>query len=125
MRAILPKLTLAAILSVLMLTNACGPIRATSATSSAKDHLFKAELAGADKLTKGEKYITPAQYEYQLARMYLEKSKELQGFAKYDAAFFYSTEAADLGKKAVEHKSEEERRKIRRQQIRAGKVFKN
>jgi hypothetical protein len=124
MRAILPKLTLAAALWLLVLANGCGPIRATSATSGAKDHLFKAELAGADKLTQGEKYITPAQYEYQLAMLYIEKSKELQGFAKYDAAFFYSTEAADLGKKAVEHKSEEERRKIRRQQIRAGKVFK-
>jgi hypothetical protein len=101
----------------------CGPIRAVTATADAKDDLFRAELAGAHVVKPGEKYITPAQYEYQLAYLYLEKSKELQGFAKYDAAYFYATKAAELGKGAVRDKAEEERRRIRRQQILSGQIL--
>jgi len=102
---------------------ACAPIRATSAISQAKDNMFKARLAGADKVKGGEKYITAAQYEYQLAHHYLEKSKELQGFSKFEAAEFYALQAAELSKNAAKERNEEERRIIRRQQIRAGKVF--
>ncbi len=102
---------------------ACAPIRATSAISQAKDNMFKARLAGAQEVKTGEKYITPAQYEYQLAHHYLEKSKELQGFSKFEAAEFYALQAAELSKNAAKNKTEEERRIIRRQQIRAGKVF--
>jgi hypothetical protein len=111
------------LVAAMVLGASCGPIRAATATSDAKDELFKAELAGAHQIVKGEKYITPAQFEYHLAYLYLEKSKELQGFAKYDAAYFYATKAAELGKDAVKNKAEEERRKIRRQQIRSGQVF--
>jgi len=110
-------------LGLLLFAGACGPIRIASSSSIARENLFKAKLAKANQYKKGEKYITPAQYEYQLAHIYLEKSKQLQGFAKYDAADFYAAEAGKLGDKAIEHKAEEERRKIRRQQIRAGKVF--
>jgi hypothetical protein len=102
---------------------ACAPIQTTVATNRAKDNMYKAGLADADDLKPGEKYITPAQYEYQLAYLYLEKSKELQGFSKFDAATFYASRAATLSAKAREHKGDEERRKIRRQQIRSGQII--
>lgn len=110
------------LLTLVLVGASCGPIRAVTATADANDDLFKAQLAGAHEVKSGERYITPAQYEYQLAYLYLEKSKELQGFAKYDAAYFYATKAAELGKGAVRDKAEEERRKIRRQQIRSGQL---
>jgi len=102
---------------------ACGPIRATTAAATARDDLFKAQLAGADQVKPGERFITPSRYEYQLAYLYLEKAKELQGFAKYDAAYFYAERAAALSRSAVKNRSEEERRKTRREQIKAGAVF--
>ena len=111
------------VLSLLASLAACGPIRAASATRGARDELYKARLAKADEIEKGKKYITQAQYQYRLATLYLEKSIELQGFAKYDAAFFYATKAAQLGTESVKNKAEEERRKIRREQIRAGKIL--
>ena len=101
----------------------CAPIRATSAISKAKKAQFKARLAKAHIINEGEKYITPAQYEYQLANFYLEKAKELQGFSKFEASEFYALEAVELSQSAIEHKQEEKRRKIRRRQIKAGKVF--
>jgi hypothetical protein len=111
------------LLTAIALGAACGPIRAVTATADANDELFKAQLSKAHEISPGEKYITPAQYEYQLAYLYLEKSKELQGFAKYDAAYFYATKAAELGKASVRDKAEEERRKIRRQQILNGQIL--
>jgi hypothetical protein len=111
---------------VLVLVGAasCGPIQALTATSRAKDSLYKARLADAHVLVPDGRYITPAQYQYQLALLYLEKSKELQGFSKFQAAQRYAAQAASLGKKAIENREEEERRKIRRQQIKSGQVFK-
>ena len=111
------------VLTVMASLAACGPIRAASATRSARDELYKARLAKADKIEKGKKYITEAQYQYRLAALYLEKAIELQGFAKYDAAFFYATKAAQYGSESVKNKAEEERRSIRREQIRAGKIL--
>ena len=102
---------------------ACAPVQATVATLKAKDSMFKADLAGAGEIKPGEKYITSAQYEYYLANLYLEKSKELQGFSKFDSATFYANRAASLGNKARDHKANEEKRKIRRQQIRAGQIL--
>lgn len=109
---------------VLLGASSCGPIQALTATSRAKDSLYKARLADAHVLAPDGRYVTPAQYQYQLAVLYLEKSKELQGFSKFQAAEHYAAQAAALGKKSVTGREEEERRKIRRQQIKAGQVFK-
>jgi len=102
---------------------ACAPVQATVSTLKAKDSMFKAELAGANEVKPGQKYVTSAQYEYYLAYLYIEKSKELQGFSKFDSATFYANRAASLGNKARDHKAEEEKRLIRRQQIRAGQIL--
>ena len=107
-----------------VLVASCAPIRSTSAVSSANDGLFKARLAGVDKLQEGEKYITPAQFQYLLAQIYVDKAKEFEGFSKFHAAEQYATQAAELARDSVNNKKEEERRKYRRQQIKAGKVFK-
>lgn len=111
------------ILLSLLALGACGPIQATTGISLANKHLFEARLAKADVLVPGQKYITPAQYEYQLALLYLEKSKELEGFAKFEHASFYARLAADLGLRAVEHKKDEIQRQERRDRIRKGEVL--
>jgi len=116
-------LLMVALVAALLLAASCGPIRAVTSTAQAQDAVLRAELAGAHELNKGEKYITQAQFEYQLAALYLEKSKELQGFAKFDAADFYASRASELGTSSVKNKAEEERRRIRRAQIKAGKIF--
>ncbi len=111
------------ILLSLVAVGACGPIQATTGISLANKNLFEARLAKADVLVTGQKYITPAQYEYQLAQLYLEKSKELEGFAKFEHAAFYAKLAADLGLRSVDHKTEEARRQERRDRIRKGEVL--
>ncbi len=117
------KLSLFLVL-VVVAAASCGPIQALTATSRAKDSLYKAKLADAHVLVADGRYITPAQYQYQLAVLYVEKAKELQGFSKFQAAQRYAAQAAALGKKSVTYREEEERRKIRRQQIKAGQIFK-
>ncbi|MBM4353804.1 MAG: hypothetical protein FJ109_08405 [Deltaproteobacteria bacterium] len=109
---------------ILLAAASCGPIQALTATSRGKESLYKARLADAHVLVPDGRYITPAQYQYQLAVLYLEKSKELQGFSKFQAAERYGAQAAALGKKSIANREEEERRKIRRQQIKAGQIFK-
>lgn len=101
----------------------CGPIQATTNISMANKNLYEAKLAKADNVVPGGRYITPAQFEYQLALLYLEKSKELEGFAKFEHAAFYARLAADLGKSAIDHKVEEARRQERRDRIRRGEVL--
>lgn len=114
------------VLGALMLIVAvasCAPIQATSAVSQADDKLEDAERAGAHTIAPGEKFITMAQLEYQLAWHYVDKSRQLQGFAKYDAAEFYARKAAELCQKAVEHMEEQRKRQQRRREIKEGKVF--
>lgn len=101
----------------------CAPIQATSALSQGDDKLEDAERAGAHVIPSGDKFITMAQFEYQLAWHYVDKARQLQGFAKYDAAEFYARKAAELCQKAVEHMAEQNKRKQRRREIKEGKVF--
>lgn len=101
----------------------CAPLRTVTKIAEAQDAIRQAELKGAHNVKKGEKYITPAQYKYHLATLYLAKAKELQGFAKYNAACFYASRAVELALSAMENMDEEKRRKIRREQIKGGKIF--
>lgn len=123
MRTLNTRLLVAAVLVTALLVASCGPINAVVATSRAKDSMYKAQLAKAHELKPGQRYVTSAQYQYQLALLCVDKSKQLQGFAKYQAAEEYSEEAAALAEKAILNMTEQERRLIRRQQIRSGKVF--
>jgi len=117
------RLSVIGLLCAVALLASCGPINAVVATSQANDNLYKAQLARAHELKPGQKYITPAQYEYLLALLFVDKSKELQGFAKYQSAEEFSEKAAALAEAAIKNMGEQERRKIRRKQIRAGKVY--
>ncbi len=121
MRHPLRKLGIAVLL--LGMGAACGPIQAQSGISRGSNAMKQARLAKAQEANESNRYITPARYEYELAHLFIEKAKELQGFSKFEAAAFYGNQARDLAEKAAENKHEEERRKIRRKQIKAGKVF--
>ncbi|GEM_PF-6274379 len=100
--------------------SSCGPIQATTNIAMANKRIHEARLAGADVLKEGERYITPAQQEYQLALLYLQKSKELEGFSKFEHAAFYAQLASDLGKSSNSNMSEEARRKDLRERIKKG-----
>lgn len=103
--------------------SSCGPAQTSSSISSARKAMEQARLAGATELHPGSFYVTTAQYKVQVARLYLEKAKELQGFSKFEDAIFYATEARKLLDEAVTEKHEEERRLLRRKQIKEGRVF--
>ena len=105
----------------LMVVSSCGPIRATSALSDAKDELYKARLAGADDYHKGGRYDTKAQYDYFLAVEYVEKSKVFLGFSEFDAAEHFSLDAARLAREAVKL-IEDQKRKIEKKCVQPKRV---
>jgi hypothetical protein len=142
-----------ALMGALILGSGCAPIQAIGATLRAEDNLNQARHACPFEVTeenvdapisqvldeqvpdaaaavpaapagaKSPRYVTQAQYECMLALLYIRKSKELQGFSKFDAATFYAEKAAGLAAASRDHKMEEEKRIIRRQQIRSGQIL--
>jgi hypothetical protein len=122
MRAKLRRLALPGLFLLGLLTLSCGPINSLVATSKATASLEAARLAGADVVKPGERYVTTAQYEYQLALLYADKAKELAGFSKYQAAQSFAQTSSSLADKAVEHRKQEKARLEKKAQIRAGKI---
>ncbi len=102
---------------------ACGPIQATTAISSARESLKGAEEKGAHLIPDDEYFITTARYKYRLAVLYLEKSKELQGFSKFQDAAHYAQEARRLAQEAIQEMDDERLRRLRRKEIKEGRVF--
>ncbi len=109
------------ILALLLLSAACGPMKATTAISSGRDAIEDARHRRAHVIPEGEFLITTAQYKYQLALLYMEKAKELQGFSKFQDAANYAEEARHLADDAAREMDIEAERKNRRKEIKAGK----
>lgn len=109
----------------LTLTN-CAPVRTASAVSKAKDAMEGLVLRmkstiGDKKLTEVQaRYYAPAIYKYYLAKNYLDKAKEFEGFSEFGDAELYATKAYALAKQAEQDLVEAERRLVRRQQILSG-----
>jgi hypothetical protein len=97
------SISLVAAVLMLLVASSCGPMRATSAISQAKDELYRAKLAGAHVLEDGARYETKAQLNYYLAVEFVEKSKEFRGFSEFDAAEFFGLKAAKLAADAVKY----------------------
>jgi len=69
----------------------CGPIRSTAA-------LIDADVAVEAARTAGAPEASP--YEFTLAEAYLNKAREVSGYAQYEAAARYAVRARDLGDEA-------------------------
>jgi len=88
----------------------CGPTRAASALSEARDVLYQARLAGAHEVQDpGRRNPTKAQYNYLLAVEYVEKAKVFQGFSEFDAAESFASKAAALARDAIRLIEEQKR----------------
>ncbi len=79
-----------ATLAVLALVG-CGPVRTTAALMDAEVALEAARAAGAPQ---------SAPYEYTAAEAYLQKAREVEGYAQYATATRYAARARDLGNEA-------------------------
>jgi len=71
----------------------CGPVKSTAVILDAEGACRQAEVEHA-----GE--VKEASYYYHSATQYLEKAKEEQGYADYDAAIDFGTRAKELAEKA-------------------------
>lgn len=111
-------------LALFMGAESCGPIQANTNISKAKYNLAQARLAKAHELIQGTYYITPAQHKYQLALLYLEKAKEMEGFSKYEHAAFFAQRAAELADEAIVLMKEEQEHKKKREIIRKNEWYK-
>jgi len=78
-------------LAVVALLAGCGPIQTTSALIDADVEIEAARAAGA---------ATSATYEFTAAEAYLHKAREVNGYARYDAACEYASKSRDLAKEA-------------------------
>lgn len=69
----------------------CGPVRSTAALMDADVAIEAARAAGAPQ---------SAPYEFTAAQAYLEKAREVSGYARYEAAERFAARARDLGNEA-------------------------
>jgi hypothetical protein len=69
----------------------CGPIQSTAALIDADVAIEAARAAGAPQ---------GSPYEFTLAEAYLNKAREVSGYAQYEAATRYAARARDLGNEA-------------------------
>lgn len=69
----------------------CGPIQSTASLIDAEVALEAARAAGAQQSST---------YEYTLAEAYLNKAREVSGYAQYEAATRFAAKARDLGNEA-------------------------
>lgn len=70
---------------------ACGPIQSTASLIDADVALEAARAAGAPQTSP---------YEFTAAEAYLQKAREVSGYAQYEAATRYAARARDLGNEA-------------------------
>ncbi len=81
---------LLSILAVLALAG-CGPIQSTASLIDADVAIEAARAAGAPQTSP---------YEFTAAEAYLEKAREVSGYAQYEAATRFASRARDLGNEA-------------------------
>lgn len=84
MRILLALLALSAVAG-------CGPIQSTASLIDADVAIEAARAAGAQQTST---------YEFTLAEAYLNKAREVTGYAQYEAATRYAARARDLGNEA-------------------------
>jgi hypothetical protein len=82
----------AAALTLLSLTAACGPTQSTVRLSEASIALERARVAEGDR---------KAPYEYYSARFYLHKAEEEWSYSDFEASFDYATEAKRAAEAAI------------------------
>ncbi len=70
---------------------ACGPVRSTAALIDADVAIEAARAAGAAQTSP---------YEFTAAEAYLQKAREVSGYAQYEAATRFAARARDLGNEA-------------------------
>jgi uncharacterized protein DUF4398 len=89
----------AALIGLLMLLGACGPVESTSLIVTADTNLHNAMTADAEKKSP---------YEYYSAEQYLHKAREKWGTSDFEYSIDYATEARDMAKAARERSMKNE-----------------
>lgn len=70
-----------------VLSAGCGPIQSTAALIDADVAVESARAAGAEKASP---------FEFDSAQLYLQKAREVSGYAQYEAATRFALKAKDL-----------------------------
>ncbi len=70
---------------------ACGPVQSTASLIDAEVAIEAARAAGAPQSSP---------YEFTAAEAYLQKAREVSGYAQYEAATRFAARARDLGNEA-------------------------